>query len=84
MNGSYVFDPIPKACDKVITGGMVSCGLGKLHLECVICSACKKSIGKVSWTSCVKVVGTSCLFGDDEDRYVAANEKGLLPLCYCW
>ena len=35
-----------QACSKVITGSMVSCALGKLHLECLICSACKKSIGK--------------------------------------
>eukprot|EP00435_Cladocopium_sp_Y103_P042658 s3239_g11.t2 len=40
-----------KACSKVITGSMVSCALGKLHLECLICSACKKSIGKASFST---------------------------------
>lgn len=45
-----------KACDKVITGGMVSCALGKLHLECVICSACKKSIGKASFSTADAVI----------------------------
>ncbi|CAE7219871.1 pxl-1, partial [Symbiodinium sp. CCMP2592] len=40
-----------KACGKVIMGTMVSCSLGKLHLECLICSTCQKSIGKASFST---------------------------------
>lgn len=39
------------ACGRVIAGAMVSCALGKLHIECLICSTCNKSIGKASFST---------------------------------
>ncbi|CAJ1428857.1 unnamed protein product [Effrenium voratum] len=45
-----------KACGKMITGSMVSCALGKLHVECLICSSCSKSIGKASFSTADGVI----------------------------
>lgn len=39
------------ACGKVIAGAMVTCALGKLHVECLICSTCNKCIGKASFST---------------------------------
>eukprot|EP00931_Biecheleriopsis_adriatica_P061642 TRINITY_DN37073_c0_g1_i1.p1 TRINITY_DN37073_c0_g1~~TRINITY_DN37073_c0_g1_i1.p1 ORF type:complete len:467 (+),score=78.74 TRINITY_DN37073_c0_g1_i1:37-1437(+) len=38
-------------CGKVIDGAMVSCSLGKIHLECLVCSSCHSPIGKNSFST---------------------------------
>ncbi|CAK9013990.1 unnamed protein product [Durusdinium trenchii] len=45
-----------KACGKPITGAMASCSLGKFHVECLICSACSKAIGKASFSTSEGVI----------------------------
>ncbi|CAE8658641.1 unnamed protein product [Polarella glacialis] len=40
-----------KACGLAVTGGMVRCSLGTLHVECVICASCQKSVGKGRFTT---------------------------------
>lgn len=43
-------------CSKVITGAMVKCSLGVLHVECVICSSCNKEIGKNPFSTSAGVI----------------------------
>jgi len=45
-----------KACSKVIDGASVSCGLGKFHVDCLVCCTCNKSIGKAPFSTAGGVI----------------------------
>lgn len=51
------------ACGKAVTGGMVKCALGVLHIECLICSVCDKSIGKNSFSTAGGVISCQACAG---------------------
>jgi len=62
------------ACNKVISGGMMKCAMGKFHPECIICSKCNASIGKAQFSTAGGVF--TCQGCSSQSRFGAVAQRG--------